>query len=78
MCKGGVKDEPNLIRRNRKIVVEQKEMNPEIVLYITGRDTQHTSYIYIYTCHLSICQNLPTTLQKPQKIQFRKTKLGGD
>lgn len=72
----GVKDEQNLIRRNRKIVVEQKEMNSEIVLYNGAGYTTHI--VYIYTCHLSICQNLPTTLQKPKKIQFRKTKLGGD
>ncbi len=54
LCKGGVKDEQNLIRRNRKIVVEQKEMNSEIVLYNGAGYTTHVVYIYIHVIYLSV------------------------
>lgn len=48
----GVKDEKNLIRRNRKIVVEQKEMNSEIVLYNGAGYTTHV--VYIHVIYLSV------------------------
>jgi hypothetical protein len=60
----GVKDEQNLIRRNRKIVVEQKEMNPEIVLYNGAGYTTHVVYIYMSSIYLSKSTDYLTKTQK--------------